>query len=526
MRTKKKLLGVIGATVLLLATAVTAIGQTAVPGLNNRYPTGNVIFIHPDGTGANHWNAGRVYWYGPDALSPWDRLPEMALYRGHHSDQLTGTSNGGATVHAFGYKVVGPGSYGKDGGGDNARSITSLSGYSGSIMREAANAGHPVGVVNDGDAAEPGTGVFLTEVGGRDADTEIARQLIDGRPGANDRAPFVVLGGGEAFFLPQDTPRCTDEITPDCAVHVDPITAATAERGDGRNLIKDAVANGWTVIRTRAEFDALWDRIRTERNFAPRVLGLFAADDIFNDVTEEQLIAAELINPDIPASDKRSNLIFYGDRPGTLGFNPPTAAEMTQMALTILERQAATARKPFMLVTEVESTDNLGNNDNAIGTLMAIKHANDVISAARSFQERVRNTLILTAADSDAGGMQIFSPPPRDEAGNVTTANGNPTGSDAQRMGFPLDGHYGRGTHPFTAAPDSSGRELRFAVGWIGTPDVAGGIISRAQGQNAELLRTVFNGRFDNTDVYRMMYLTLFGRGLPDGVGKPAPDRE
>jgi len=49
--------------------------------------------------------------------------------------------------------------------------------------------------------------------------------------------------------------------------------------------------------------------------------------------------------------------------------------------------------------------------------------------------------------------------------------------------------------------------------------------VSRAQGLNAELLRTEFSERFDNTDVYRHMYLTLFGKLLPSAVGNTAPQR-
>jgi alkaline phosphatase len=67
---------------------------------------------------------------------------------------------------------------------------------------------------------------------------------------------------------------------------------------------------------------------------------------------------------------------------------------------------------------------------------------------------------------------------------------------------------------------------LPFAIAWTGTPDVSGGIISRAQGLNADMLRTEFSDRFDNTDVYRMMYATLFGEMLPESTGKQAPTRE
>ena len=51
-----------------------------------------MIFIHPDGTDAAYWSAGRIYWEGPDANSQWDLLPEKTLYRGHMADQLEGPS--------------------------------------------------------------------------------------------------------------------------------------------------------------------------------------------------------------------------------------------------------------------------------------------------------------------------------------------------------------------------------------------------------------------------------------------------
>jgi alkaline phosphatase len=483
--------------------------------------TGNAIFIHPDGTALNHWNAARPYWVGPDALLEWDQLPALAAYRGHMVDRLTATSNGGATAHAFGYKVQGPESYGQDGG----RPILALSGYPGSVMREAAAAGHPVGVVNDGDAGEPGTGAYLAEVELRYNATEIARQIVDGRPGFDDPPPAVVLGGGERFFLPEDTPRCADQVTPGCAVHQDPLNGRGPARKDGRNLVQEAIDAGWVVVRTREDFDRLRGELDTDDGYAPQVLGLFAADDIFNDAPEEEVARAGLIDESRRADDKRGRLIIWGDRPGTLGYDPPTAAEMTEVAITILERRSRTAGLPFLLVVEVESTDNLPNRNNAIGTLRALKRADDVIGVAREFQARSPGTLVLTAADSDAAGLQIISPPPVGEDGWVTGMEGNPTGIDAELLVFSVDGMEGRRSRPFVAAPDAFGTEFPFAVGWVGTPDVAGGILSRAQGLHADLLRTRFATGFDNTDVYRLLYLALFNEELSSARGVHAPDR-
>lgn len=512
-----------------LATVALVVAATAPVQAQTTYETGNVIFFHPDGTGLNHWNAARMYWAGPDGQLHWDGLSEIAIYRGHMSDRLTGTSNGGATVHAFGYKVLGPGSFGQDGGidpeeaGSEGRPIAALSGFTGSIMREAAAAGMPVGVVNDGDLPEPGTGVFLAEVGDRNLSNEIARQMLDGRPGfEGEPLPKVMLGGGEAFFLPTDTPACEAEVTLECYVHVDQVNGRGPARDDGRNLLAEASELGYEIVRTRAEFEALWAEIQADPTFTPMVLGVFARDDIFNDTTEERLLALGLVDSEM-AESRDGRLIVWGSKPGTPGYNPPTAAEMNTLALEVLRRHSEAAGLPFLLVAEVESTDNVANNANAIGTLRALKVADDTIGVFRDFIAANPNTLVVTAADSDAGGMQVFGPAPAVD-GRVNTSTGNPTGIGLN-MGFPLDGVEGQNTDPFVSAPDAFGTEMDFAIGWVGTNDVAGAIVSRAEGLNADLLRTEFRAQFDSSDVYRLMYATLFGELLPASYGVAAPTR-
>lgn len=252
------------------------------------------------------------------------------------------------------------------------------------------------------------------------------------------------------------------------------------------------------------------------------VIGLFGRDDIFNDVPEEILLTRGLIDTTRSADDKRGRIITHGSLPGTLGYNPPTAAEMTEVAIEILDRWKRASGKPFLLVTEVESTDNMGNNDNAIGTLVGLDHSNGVIDAAVDYLETDPRTLIITGADSDAGGMQVVST----SSSSAGSVNGNPTGDTVDNVLVPLDGIEGRGSASFVAEPDQFGQSLRFAISWVGTPDVAGGIVTRAAGLNAELINTpLFSQRFDNIDIYRMSYLTLFGELLAYPEGQLAPDR-
>ncbi len=292
------------------ATAITVLAVTSLPALAAAAPeadelaraaaaggsrtlddTGNMIFFHPDGTDAAYWEAGRIYWDGPDAVSQWDRLPEMTVYRGHMADQFDGTSNGGATVHAFGFKVDGPGSFGTDSGAadvragdvDPPRRIDALSGYPGSWLREAGNAGHPIGIINDGDIAEPGTGAFLAEVATRNDPNGIVQQIIQGRPGFEkiDQDAAVVMGGGEENFLPAGTPYCTERqvrraqrrqqsLPLTCLAHrpagatlTDDVPDTGGTRTDGLNLLKAATEEGYTVVRTRREFERLRDDVAT-----------------------------------------------------------------------------------------------------------------------------------------------------------------------------------------------------------------------------------------------------------------------
>jgi len=546
----------IAAAAAMIAATVAAVPAAAQAGAEARtWPTGSVIFFHPDGAGLNHWQAARLFARGADGVLHWDRLPHMAVYRGHMANLITGTSHAGATTHAFGHKVDGFGSFGMDGDGNAVpptnRAIRSLSGFSGSIMREAANAGIPVGVINDGHIGEPGTGAFLAEVGNRDNWQEITRQMINGRPGMNDVDPWVIMGGGEADTLPAGATTLHRNVNQERG---QPLNSRTSLRTDGFDLQAAWNSRGsgdlsndpmlrddYIVVRTRAEFERLRAALQIHRNYAPRVLGLFAFQDMFNDRNEEDLIARGFVRAGMaagtvgPAPAKASRIILWGDHTATEpGYNPPTFAEMTEVTITILERAARQQRKPahrrFFLVAEQESIDNFANNNNAVGTLKALRDTDEAIGVALRHLQRDRRTMILTAADSDAGGIQVGSPTvagvtpptnvlPADRApGNAGTANVNPA-AGAPNVAGPADGVEGRGTPLFVTEPDQFGQRKQFGIVWSGTPDFSGGILSRAAGMHADLLnRAPFSERFDNTDVYRMKYLTLFGRLLPQAT--------
>ena len=309
----------------------------------------NVIFIHPDGAGVAHWQAARFLKAGPDGRLHWDRLPDIAIYRGHMKDNLTGTSNGGATVHAYGVKVPAS-AFGSD--GVSANPPISAGGKAESLMQEAAKSGFRVGVINSGSIIEPGTACFLASVKNRSDYEEITRQVVGS--GAD-----VILSGGEEWMLPEKQ----------TGFH-----GAPGKRTDGRNLIDEAKKSGYLVVFDKEQLAAVPKNTR-------KLLGVFATGHTFNDQTEESLAAAK--------------------KP-TYQPQAPTLADMTAKALEIFSEDK------FFLVVEEEGTDNFGNSNNAQGTLDALLRADEAFGIAMNFVEKQPDTFLITTADSEAGGMDAI----------------------------------------------------------------------------------------------------------------------
>jgi len=403
---------------------------------------GSAIFIHPDGSGVSAWGAARLLTVGPDGTMNWDRMERIGVYRGHMKTSMGATSHGGATSHAFGVKVHWD-SYGMDG----TTPLISLSGKPYSILREAREAGLATALVNSGHLAEPGTGVFAASSPQRAATDDITLQIIEG-------GTDIILGGGEILLLPEGVVGRFRQ---------------PGVRRDGMNLIERAQELGYRVVYTREELLALPPG-------TGKVLGVFGAGHTFVDQSEEELAAAGL------------PLYHYW---------APTVGEMTEAALSFLE---ATGRR-FLLVAEEEGSDNFANHNNALGALTALARADEAMGVALDFVERNPETLVITAADSDAGGMQVY---PIQDADSLVAERPLPP---TTRNGGALDGREGTGTPPFMSQPDQFGNRWPFGIAWASFDDNLGGIVARAHGLNAELLPI----SVDNTDIYRMIYATLFG---------------
>lgn len=421
-----------------LLAMMLAFGLVLAPAAN----AASVIFIHPDGTGLAHWNAARLLHAGPDGQLNWDRMERLAAYRVHQANWLSTSSHAGATTHAFGKKV-----HYDSFGMDRSEALVAASGQPMSLMHEAMAAGHRVGVINSGHIAEPGTAVFLTS-----SETRLDRTGI--AAGVMESGADLIFAGGEIYLLPAGV----------VGVHGQP-----GRREDGRNLIEEARERGYTVIFTREELLALDPSL-------DRVIGIFAAQDTYNDRPQEELLALglETYNPGQPSFD-----------------------DMVAAALAIL---GSDPERDFFLVAEEEGTDNFSGVFNARGMLDAMGRADRAIGLAMDFLQTQpeRPTLLLVASDSDAGSPAIWAP--REPGADFEL----PTQT---RAGAPLHGPDGLGGRPFLSQPDQFGQRHPFGIAWALGSDQQGSTVSKAHGFRSELLPV----DVDNTQLYRIMHAVLFG---------------
>ena len=205
-----------------------------------------------------------------------------------------------------------------------------------------------------------------------------------------------------------------------------------------------------------------------------RVFGVFAENHTFFDLPEEGL--------------KEAGLPHYLE-------SAPTVAEMTRFALA----HVTGGSNGFLLVIEEEGTDNFCNRLNASGCLEALKRADDAAGELLDFVDANPDTLLVTASDSNAGGMNVLNMP--EGLARVPEHD--------RATGGVLDGRQGLGTEPFLSAPDAQGRRFPFAIAWATGSDVGTGVIARGAGWNAD--RFLDPAGVANIDIYAMLYETLLG---------------
>lgn len=306
--------------VLLLAFVLAPAVQAAA----EDRPTNVILFI-PDGFGPAHGTMAREY--KRTYLRTGDTLAldgiEVGAIRTHASDSLITDSAASATAYATGVKTFN-GAIGVD---DERRPLAT-------VLQAARQRGLATGVVTTTRVTHASPGSFVAHVPSRSMENEIAEQLLQTRPD-------LAIGGGLRFFLPED---------------------GGGAREDGRNLVEEARAAGYTVALDRKAFD---------------------------DVSTLPLLA-------LLADD---HLPYEVDRQS----GEPSLADLTRKALALLSAQ----EKGFFVMIEAGRIDHGAHANDIAATLHDVLAFDEAMRVALDFVERDGNTLLISVADHETGGLTL-----------------------------------------------------------------------------------------------------------------------
>jgi alkaline phosphatase len=208
------------------------------------------------------------------------------------------------------------------------------------ILEQAQERGMAVGLITTTQITHATPAAFATHVSSRKSKPEIARQMLN-------KGVDVMLGGGENDFLPKTENGCFPK---------------AGKRTDGRNLIREAVADGYTYLCDPSTFESF------KPTASAKLLGLFA--------------------------DKGLTRPFA-----------PTLAEMAQKAIDILSQDP----DGFFLMIEGGQIDWASHDNDAAAAISSVIGFDRTVKVAKDFALANQDTLVIVTADHETGGMKVSS---------------------------------------------------------------------------------------------------------------------
>ena len=290
----------------------------------------NVILVLADGMGPEHLEAAGIYARqasGNEGLEA-RRFPVSGRMATANEFGTVTDSAASATAMATGEKVEN-GAIGGD------RTITGFSSHP-TVLERAASAGYATGLVTTDELTGATPAAFAAHVPDRDQQFDIARQYIE-------EQPAVLLGGMNDHFEPDD-------------------------RDDGRNLIREAVNDGYEHVETARELRGV--------SGEEKLLGLFTEDGTFAD-----------------------DFVFLPGRSGG-----PSLEALFDSAVTTLE---ARSERGFFLLVENELSDS-ASHDNDIDAVAEVAATDAIAGRALDYAEQATGeTLVIFTGDHETGGLTV-----------------------------------------------------------------------------------------------------------------------
>lgn len=328
----------------------------------------NVIFFLGDGMGPSTVTAARIYKYGEDGSLTMDKIERTARIKTYSNDAQTTDSAPSMAAYTTGVKmnneVIAMSAEtiatppGKDANGNLTINNCAATGNGVSVptILELAKAkGKAVGAITTTELTHATPAATYSHICNRNAQYHIAAQSVPGGAGYNaalGEGVDVLMGGGRNHYTPYDA------------------TTNKAGRADGRNLLTEFAAKGYTVAATKAEMAAAPNN--------KKFVGIYSS---------------------------RSHLEYELDRTATPpvgeGANQPSLAEMTVKAMDLLSGNA----NGYFLMVEGGRIDHALHATNAKRALVDTIAFDDAIKAAldkaRTTDPTLANTLIVVTADHD-----------------------------------------------------------------------------------------------------------------------------
>jgi alkaline phosphatase len=306
-----------------------------------------IILMVGEGLGPERIALTRLYVGGADTRLALDAMPNVALVTNYSRDFAVADQAAAATALATGVKV-------------NNRSVSidpngkSLS----TVLELAHDRGRATGLITDRSLTNATCAAFyahLNNPGDKDA---IARQLVEG--GKID----IALGGSAVDFLPE---------------------AKNGKRQDGRDLLLELRGNGFDVVKSRAELEAIpaWRR--------PKLFAVF---------------------------DENGN---NGGEANQNWTDAPSLSEMVRRAIELLQYN----QRGYVLVVDAAGMRQAAENDDAEKTLIASAEFDRAVATAHRYAGG-RSTIIV-CGDVALAGLHANGFPFRKDSG-IALLGLNPSG--------------------------------------------------------------------------------------------------
>jgi alkaline phosphatase len=299
-------------------------------------PFGIVLFIG-EGLAPQRLAATRVFVGGADGRLALDSMAHVALVTNYSKDFATPDAGAAATAIATGNKV-----------NNRAMSIDSEGKPLPTIIELAHDRGRATGLITNAKLTDPTSAAFYSHPADAGDLDSVARQFVES--GKVD----IAMGGGTAQFLPE---------------------AKGGQRQDGRDLLLELRGNGFDVVQTRAELEAIppWRR--------PKLICALAMSEMaFANQIEEK-----------------------GDQ--------PSLSDMVRRTIELLQYNAG----GYLLVVDAGLMRKAAQNNDGERTLSETAELDRAVATARRYAGP--GSTIIVCGDVAIGGMSVNGFPFRKDNG-------------------------------------------------------------------------------------------------------------